>query len=383
VKALVTDAHHRNALAGIRGLGRARHEVLALGPRRTAGGLWSRHTSARSVHRSGGPGALAARVAECASEHGPVVVYPGAESSIDALVGADPPLPATAVLPYPDAGALELLRDKRGLAALAAEVGLATPATLVEATAAELRGWDPPAPCVVKPAAPCGALPTARAVGSGEELRALLATLPTGEPLLVQERARPPLVSLAVVMGRGGELVARFQQEARRTWPPDAGMSSLAVSVTPDGRLTEQTAAMLRDARFGGLAQLQFVQVDRGPALIDVNPRFYGSMALALACGVNLPAAWHAAVTGERAGGPASYRVGVSYRWLEGELLTAVRGASGPAQALRRSAAVLAHPPPRPRTGAIWAGQDPLPGVLMAAELIGGIAARRLGRGTV
>ena len=50
---------------------------------------------------------------------------------------------------------------------------------------------------------------------------------------------------------------------------------------------------------FGGLAQLQFVQAPGGaPALIDVNPRFYGSLPLALACGVNLPDAWHALVSG-------------------------------------------------------------------------------------
>ena len=40
---------------------------------------------------------------------------------------------------------------------------------------------------------------------------------------------------------------------------------------------------MLRRAGYWGLAQLDFVQDSDGPVLIDVNPRYYACLPLALA----------------------------------------------------------------------------------------------------
>jgi len=305
---------------------------------------------------------------------GSLLVYPGQESSIDALLSG--PLPAHVRLPYSDLNALAMLRDKRRLAVVAGEAGLASPQTLVEATAGELRGWSPPTACVVKPARPAGALPTALVARSADELHAIVMSLPEGESLLVQEKARGPLTAIALVVDSSGAAVARFQQVARRTWPSDAGVSTVAESVPLDEQLAGRAVHMLAEVGFAGLAQLQFVEVANGRALIDVNPRFYGSLPLAIACGVNLPAAWHASAGGGRAfDGAAGYRTGVSFHWLEGEALLAVRSSPRPLSGLART---LLRPPSRPRVGAVWAADDPLASVVFGADLAVGIAARRL-----
>ncbi len=376
MRALVTDAHLRNVLAGIRGLGRAGHDVLAVGPRRSAAGLWSRYATGRAVAPAGDREALASRLAEMGERHGPLLVYPGQESSIDALVAG--PMPAKTRLPYPDLDALAVLRDKRRLTVVAGEAGLASPETLVEATAGELRGWSPPGACVVKPARPNGALPTALVVRSADELHAIIAGLPADESLLVQEKARGPLTAIALVLDRNGTAVARFQQVSRRTWPSDAGISTVAESVQLDEQLAGRAAHMLAGVGFAGLAQLQFVEVVGGRALIDVNPRFYGSLPLAIACGVNLPACWHASATdGPAFDGAAGYRTGVSFHWLEGEALLAVRASPRPLPGLAR--ALLASPS-RPRAASVWAADDPLASVVFGADLTVGIAGRRLRR---
>ena len=376
MRALVTDAHLRSVLAGIRGLGRAGHDVLAVGPRQSAAGLWSRYTKDRAVAPSGDREALTGRLGEMGERHGPLLAYPGQESSIDALLAE--PLPAQVSLPYPNLGALAVLRDKRRLAVLAGEAGLTSPKTLVEATAGELRRWSPTRACVVKPALPNGALATALLARSEDELHAIVTDLPAEESLLVQERARGPLTAIALVLDAGGTAVARFQQVARRTWPSDAGSSTVAESVSLDERLAGRAVHMLAQAGFAGLAHLQFVEVAGGKALIDVNPRFYGSLPLAIACGVNLPAAWHAAVTGGPASdGDAGYRTGVSFHWLEGEALLAARSSPRPVPALARA---LMRPPSRPRAAAVWAADDPLASAVFGADLSAGIASRRLRR---
>lgn len=350
--------------------------MLAVGPRHSAAGLWSRYATGRAVAPAGDRDALTGRLAEMAERHGQLVVYPGQESSIDSLLAG--PMPTDVRLPYPDLDALAMLRDKRRLAALAGEAGLASPKTLVEATAGELRRWSPPGACVVKPARPNGALPTALIAGSADALHDIVAGLPPGEPLLVQERARGPLTAIALVLDRDGTAIARFQQVARRTWPSDAGISTVAESVPLDEQLAGRAAHMLSAVGFSGLAQLQFVEVAEGRALIDVNPRFYGSLPLAIASGVNLPAAWHASASdGPAFSSGAGYRIGVSFHWLEGEALLAARSSPRPLPGVLRT---LLHPPSRPRAAAVWASDDPLASVMFGTDLAAGIAGRRLGR---
>ena len=155
----------------------------------------------------------------------------------------------------------------------------------------------------------------------------------------------------------------------RLHWPTIFGMliglCGAALLVAPDDALVQAAARLLRAAGFWGFAQMQFLTARRGPAIIDVNPRLYGSLPLATAAGINLPAVWHAVALGEPVG-DTSYRAGVSYRWLEGELAAAAKGAWR--ELLRR--------PPAPRSGAMWAADDPLPSTLLAL----GSAWRRTGR---
>jgi hypothetical protein len=345
VDALVADAQLPNAVAGLRGLGRAGVRATAVAPSRAAAGLWSRYAAGRAV------GSLAV----AAAEHGPVVVYPGQERTIDGLLAlaGDP----NVVLPW-DPAALPALREKRRLPELAGDHGLRAPATHFAGTAAGLVAAEPPLPVVVKPAHAVGvSLPTARLVESRGELEALAAELAPGEEVLAQEHAAGRLMSLALVLDRAGGVAARFQEEALRTWPRGAGTFVTTVSVAPDDELVERAGAMLAGAGYWGLVQLDLVLGPEGAVLLDANPRFYLCMPLALACGVNLPAAWHAVVAGGDPGSPRPYPAGRTYRDLEGDLYSARRGHPGH----------LLRPGRRADTGAAWASDDPLASALLAA----------------
>jgi predicted ATP-grasp superfamily ATP-dependent carboligase len=359
-------------VAGLRGLGRAGISTVAVGPRPFAAGLWSRYATVRARAPSVVEDApkFAARIAALAAEHGPLVVYPGREEAIDALQRAA--LPPGATLALPPADILDAVRDKRRLGALGASVGLRTPRTLAEATVGELRRARLALPCVIKEARPGGAVELTSLLETQADVDAFLGGLPAEQELVVQERAAGPLVAVALVLARDGSVAARFQQVTQRTWPAGAGGSTVAVSVAPDERLVARTAEMLARAGFWGLAQAQFVSGASGPALIDVNPRFYGTLPLALACGVNLPAVWHDVASGGTATAN-DYRTGVSYRWLEGDLTAAFQGL--PKRIVDR--------PPAPRVGAFWARDDPLPALLLTAETATSRFERRVLRGLI
>jgi predicted ATP-grasp superfamily ATP-dependent carboligase len=361
VDALVTDLNRQAAVAGLRALGRAGLRVAGLAPHWAAAGLWSRYCARRAVAPDAAedPASFARRAASLAVRHGPLVVYPGGEQAIDALLGS-PDMPPEAILPYPSPDVLASLRDKRRLAELAAQAGLRAPAAQTATTAAELTPQSVRLPAVIKPARPGRRTVGARIVRSVDELRTVLATLAAGEPLLVQERVHGPLIVLAVVVGRQGRLVARFQQVGSRTWPAEAGGSSHAVSVRPDEHLVSCALRLLNEAGYFGLAQLDLIETDHGPMLIDVNLRFYDSLPLALACSSNLPAAWHAVATGTPPPALDAYRIGVTYRWLEADLAAAKAGAPR----------LLLERPRRGSAGAMWAADDPLPGLLLAADAV-------------
>ncbi len=380
--ALITDGQSRAAVAGVRALGIARISVCVLAPSRPSPALWSRYAASR---RLGPPSldeqAFVARIAEVVTLQGPSVVLPGQEQAVGALARHAHQLPEEAILPFPGPEPALALSDKSAVAELSAAAGLASPRTLAAGPAGELAAERLPAPCVVKAFGLSPALPDVRVCETRMELDAVLGDLPSEEPVIVQERAAGALIALSIVLDRDGSVAALFQSRATRLWPGAAGASSLSVSVEPDPDLVDRAVALLRDVGWWGLAHMQFLETARGPALIDVNVRFYGSLPLATAAGVNLPATWHRVALGGRPEPPAPYRLGVRYRWLEGELLAALKGEPGR----------LTTRPVRGGAGAMWSPDDPLPGFLLALHVArtyaaggfrrlagyGGIAARR------
>jgi predicted ATP-grasp superfamily ATP-dependent carboligase len=344
----------------MRGLGRAGITVVASSPVAWGAGLWSRFATVR--HRSPdvltSPADAVEAIANAAELHGPFVVYPGREQAIDALFAARARLPGNVVLPYPASHVVLGLREKARIPEIAARGGLSAAETIAHGMPDELRARGLEPPFVVKPAYPGTVLGSARVVESRRDWLALLDELPVDEGLLVQEHVRGALVSAELVLDRDGNTVSRFQQRVFRTWPRAAGGIVLSVSVEPDQDLLERVRTMLAASGYWGLMQTQLLETERGHVVIDLNPRFYGPLPLALACGANLPAAWHRVALGQRGERLRPYRLGVTYRRVDADVTAALRGSAG----------ALLQRTPAPRAGGFWARDDPLPSILLTVE---------------
>lgn len=160
----------------------------------------------------------------------------------------------------------------------------------------------------------------------------------TERPLLLQPRCDAEVTAVSGVV-HDGVLRAAVAQRSVRLWPARAGTTSWGVTVEPDAMRLEALSAIMHDHE--GVFQAQFV----GPYLIDINPRVYGSLPLAVAAGVNLPAIYCALLQGRSVPWTVG-RAGVRYRWLEGDVrhvLAAVRGGAMSWQAAAAAA--------RPRRG--------------------------------
>jgi predicted ATP-grasp superfamily ATP-dependent carboligase len=180
-----------------------------------------------------------------------------------------------------------------------------------------------------------------------------------------------------VVTDANGSVIACTGQVADAVWPPGMGVSSRARSVQVDPDLLGLVRRLLSMLGWFGLAQLQFVAAPgEPPRLIDFNGRFYGSLALAVGAGVNLPAIWAALATGRTPPHSAHPRIGVRYVWLEGDVRRAlVERRGGLIRDLRDSLRYS-----RGAVHSVWATDDPRPSLRYLGTAIGRAAKRAIGR---
>jgi predicted ATP-grasp superfamily ATP-dependent carboligase len=323
---IVSEGRSRAALAGARALGRAGWTVGSGAPR--PGGLVESSRWVGRFHRVPLPerdlnGFLGA-VAGAVREGGYEVVFGSGDAEILALSAGRASIGA--VVPY---GAHEsLLRaiDKLELAGAAERAGLSSPRTVATDAGhlAEVEG-----PVVVKArlhwepglrGAPSRVDPTIEPGRAGAVRRAAEIRGDGGQPIL-QEVMRGRLMSMTALADRRGAVVACEQQVATHTWPLDVGGGTRAVTVECDLDLAGRVARLLADLGWFGLAQVQFLQESTGPPrIIDLNGRFYGSMALAVAAGPNFPDLWARLATDRPLPPVPVARAGVRFQWLEGDL---------------------------------------------------------------
>lgn len=321
----------RTTLWTVRLLGEAGYRPFVLTPDPTSMAAASRHAAGRSALVPG-------------------IDDEGFRRSVEALRAE---VEAVEVLPCGDRGVLALhpehrpLIDKCLLPRRVEAAGLRFPPTVTIADAAEAVAVADRVtlPAVVKPATSHGARVVADRDAFVDATRA-------GFPLLVQPFLDEPIRSVAGV--RVGErFLAIVHQRFDRIWPPRAGMASASTTTGPDPELEERIGILLDG--YEGVFQVQFL----GPYVMDVNLRVYASLSLARAAGLNLPAIFCDARTGEAP--PLRYaRAGVRYRWLDGDVRSIAAHVGGGRMPIGRGVAALL---PRPGTarGGVESIRDPGP----------------------
>ena len=128
---------------------------------------------------------------------------------------------------------------------------------------------------------------------------------------------------VSVLMDRAGAVWATFVHQRIREYPIDGGPSTLRVSVHDDV-LVDRAVRLLREMGWSGMAMVEFKRDPRDGEfkLLEVYPRFVGSLQLAVDAGVDFPRLVHDAFLGGARPDPPDYRDGVMCRWLlPGDLL--------------------------------------------------------------
>ncbi|MDX6662555.1 MAG: hypothetical protein QOG09_657, partial [Solirubrobacterales bacterium] len=305
----------------------AGYRVSAAAGQRPAPTHWSRSCSERL--RVTGPtvdaDAFLAGLESIVSSRGYDLLMAGTDASLLAISSGRERLEPHVRLALPDHETVERCFDKWSFVERAEAVGLAAPETVfcetTEAALAAAAGFG--YPVVLKSRFSADRVGGAirhrgsRPVASAE---ALMAAVPRyGLPCLVQRRQAGSVISTSAVATDEG-LIGFGASRYLRTFPPQGGSVSFSESIEPPAGLEQKVARLLAGTGWRGVFELELLELAGGElAAIDLNPRFYGSMALASAAGAPLAALWCDRVLD---GSTARVRAaaGRYYRWEDADL---------------------------------------------------------------
>jgi predicted ATP-grasp superfamily ATP-dependent carboligase len=383
-RVLVTDGEERAALAACRGLRDAGYSVTVACRGRSAAAAWSRAREDQILlpDPRSWPQLFVQELLEHAKGGEWDVLLPGSEASLLPISERRDELEPYLALGLPPHNEVLDSLDKDLLRRRAIASGLAPPTSVVctdphaLAEAAAQLGY----PLVVMPMRSFRAeadvlrQSTALVVTGTDGLGAVFSQIWT--PLIAQQHVgEARVVSCAGVRttaGLAGFTVARYS----RTWPPSVGSASFATTISPPDGLRNRVYQLISSIGWTGIFELELLEL-HGNRLgaIDLNPRVFGWLALALGAGANLPAIWCDDLLQRRQTSTADATPGCNYRWEEGEAKYVLR------HLLRGDARGLA--PIRPRRRVVHAYfqlRDPAPLAVQALVVTRHVLVKQLMR---
>lgn len=320
--ALITDVERRKALPIIRALGKAGVRVIGLSYRHRPLGQYSKYCA--TVHRCADyrqePERFLAQLEDICRRDKPDVFYPIEDVSLELCVrNPDRWRPYTRAL-LPDAASLERAYDKWETLRFASSCGIHVPRTYCPATAEELAPllaerteW------VIKPRKSSGSRGIVYVTEPAQLIEAWQRVSAEFSRPLVQERLPPQGAGVGTfyLLDAQRQLLAQFGHRRLREYPVSGGPSTLRVAHR-DAQLLEQGLQLVSGLGCVGVSMVEYkLDVRSGRyALMEVNPRFWGSLALAIHAGVNFPLLYHQACLGIGFAPVLYYATDVYCRWL-------------------------------------------------------------------
>ena len=217
---------------------------------------------------------------------------PTEESSMIELSKNRKKYPCT--LAFPETPVLEFTFDKKKVLDRAQELGIPCPKSyFIENTEAwERKNGQIPFPAVIKPIRSLGGVGVSF-VDSPDILKRIHAeSMKQFGPVLIQEKIPyEERYSVAILMNFSHSMRRCCVLRAIRCYPLDTGPASFVESVDrPD--LVKMAEMLLESIQYQGIAEVEFVidKRDNMPKLMEINPRFWGSLQGAISSGVDFPA---------------------------------------------------------------------------------------------
>ncbi|WP_224981908.1 carboxylate--amine ligase [Geomonas agri] len=331
---LVTDGENRSSLAVTRSLGRAGCAVFVSAARHNTISSCSRFCRKAFCVPDpiSAPAEYVKAILQLVKTEYIDVLIPMTEQSIYCLNDHRRAFPEKMTLACTSSDQMKLISNKKNLFELASSLQVPIPETIHVDSAESFFEQEPHIeqfPVVVKPAY-SKLYSDNKIISSGvmyasnfPELRQLYKTKEIlHHPSLIQEMIPGEGTGLFTLFDSDRHL-ALFSHRRLLEKPPSGGVSVLSESVKLDENMVLYAQKLLGAVGWRGVAMVEFKRDSRDgiPKLMEINGRFWGSLQLAVSCGVDFPALCLDYYLGKK---PletvAHYAIGRKLRWFLGML---------------------------------------------------------------
>ncbi len=151
-------------------------------------------------------------------------------------------------------------------------------------------------------------------IRSGKDLIRFFENIPHPEDYIIQEYVRGRGAGTAFLFNQGS-MRAAFSYIRLREYPITGGPSTLRMSIK-EPRMVEFGRRILEKLGWHGVAMVEFKLTERGPVLMEINGRFWGSLALAYRAGIDFPYLLYKLAVDGDVKPVTEYKIGVLCRWL-------------------------------------------------------------------
>lgn len=326
-KVLVTDASQRKSVPIIRSLGRKGIHVIAGDDRPMSMGSFSRYASQKAVYPSPeNEDHFISWLIDAGKKKKFDILFPIDERTMEPVTKHLSDLERHMTIPVVDHDTFMIARNKAKTMEYAGKLNIPVPRTFVFNTEEEVLNTLKlmPTPVVIKARKSSGS----RGLSYVTDRRQL-----HGEYRKIHSKYPFPLVQEYIPSGgntygveglcRHGTVLRMFVHRRIREFPINGGPSTLRESVyKPD--IVSHAQKLLKAVNWHGVAMLEFKEDPRTGecVLIEINPKFWGSIALPIAAGVDFPHLLYQLACNEKICEEYSYPEHVLCRWLfPGDLL--------------------------------------------------------------
>jgi predicted ATP-grasp superfamily ATP-dependent carboligase len=319
MKVLVTDGHWRKTLALVRSLGRKGIDVT-VGERTFLNtSFFSKYCSRRIVYPSPRryPDQFIDFMTKEIKENHYECLFPMEEETLLLVAQHREEISRHTYLLIPDLGKIEFVRDKGNLLRFAKAHGIPIPRTIYS-----LEDTEPDmvqCPAVIKPRISSGSFGIAY-VKKREDLVPLYQKVHAQYPFPVVQEWIPDgggTFGFSALFDDGSNVKAAFIHKKLRMYPIQGGPSTLREGVQ-HSQIMELGLSLLKSLNWTGVAMAEFKVDPRDgiPKLMEVNPRFWGSLHLAIISGVDFPYLILKMARRDQFDPVLGYTVGKRCRWL-------------------------------------------------------------------
>jgi len=323
---LVTDASKRETLAIVRSLSKKGIAVTVGEDRKLCCSFFSKYIKNKIIYPNPAenPFSFIKSIYELVKRSKYDVIFPVDDQTTILFSKYKDKLSKYTKVPVADYETIMKGRDKAKTIKIAMENGIPCPKTYFVDDIEEIRKDEIEFPVVIKPRESSGARGIAY-VNSLEELMR--------EYKKVKKRYGTPLIqeyiphngghySVCALFNYDSEPRAIFVYKELRQYPITGGPATFSVSVEKTDVL-KYAIKLLKAMKWYGVAHLDFLidSRDKKPKLLEVNPRFWSSLELAILSGVDFPYLLYKMALDGDVETVTKYETGIKLRFLVGDIL--------------------------------------------------------------